>query len=270
MASYAAPNGSVGPHIDQYDVFLLQASGRRQWMINEQAVDKDNFEADLPLKIIKDFTAESEWILEAGDMLYLPANVAHYGIGLEDCMTFSIGFRAPSHADLLTSFVDDHISELNDNLRYKDPDLSTDLNPGEISANAIHKVQEILLSQFKDKSKVEDWFGRFVTDYLNNNDDLEENNLSSSEFLKEFNSSGFIRRIASVRANYLIDQKGELKLFVNGVNYNLKVDTEEIVKLFCNQHKHTYENFKILLDNNNSLAFLCELYNAGYVEFSNE
>lgn len=270
MASYAAPNGSVGPHLDQYDVFLLQASGRRQWMINEQAVDKDNFEADIPLKIIKDFTAESEWILEAGDMLYLPANVAHYGIGLEDCMTFSIGFRAPSHADLLTSFVDDHISELNDNLRYKDPELSTDLNPGEISANAIHKVQEILLSQFKDKSKVEDWFGRFVTDYLNNNDHLEENNLSSSEFLKEFNSSGFIHRIASVRANYLIDQKGELKLFINGVNYNLKVDTDEIVKLFCNQHKHTYKNLKTLLDNNNSLAFLCELYNAGYVEFSNE
>jgi 50S ribosomal protein L16 3-hydroxylase len=124
MASYAAPQGSVGPHVDQYDVFLLQASGRRKWMISEESVKENNFETDIPLKIIKNFKAESEWILEAGDMLYLPANVAHYGIAMEDCMTFSIGFRAPSHAELLSAYVDDHITELNENLRYQDPDLS--------------------------------------------------------------------------------------------------------------------------------------------------
>jgi len=270
MASYAAPDGSVGPHLDQYDVFLLQASGRRKWMISEQPIHKDNFEADIPLKIIKDFSPESEWILEAGDMLYLPANVAHYGIGLEDCMTFSIGFRAPSHADLLTSFVDDHISELTDNLRYKDPNLSSELNPGEISSAAINQVQEILLSQFKDKSIVADWFGRYITDYLNNNDELEDNNLSSSEFLDEFKASGCIRRVASIRANYFVAQNGQLNLYINGAKYDIKPNADDMARLFCNQHMHTYKNLIPMLENMESLELLCELYNAGYVEFSDE
>ena len=130
MASHAAPEGSVGPHIDQYDVFLLQAKGRRKWMISQEHINDDNFESDIPLKIIKDFNVESEWILEAGDMLYLPANVAHYGIGMDDCMTFSIGFRAPSHSELLSAYVDERITDLKDNLRYRDSELLPELNSG--------------------------------------------------------------------------------------------------------------------------------------------
>ena len=270
MASYAAQDGSVGPHTDNYDVFLLQASGRRKWMISEKAVTADNIEKDIPVKIIKNFKAESEWILEAGDMLYLPENVAHYGIGMDNCMTFSIGFRSPSHADLLTGYVDDHITELTDNLRFQDPQLTTDQKPGEISSAAIDKVQEILLSQFKDKSKVADWFGRYITDYLNDFEDHEENNLSSIEFLDTFKHRNFLRRVSSVRANYLINETGAITLFINGAEYNIKHDIDEIVKIFCNQHLYTYQDIKQILDNKNSLEFLSEIYNNGCLEFSDE
>ncbi len=99
MISYAATGGSVGPHIDQYDVFLLQAEGTRRWQIAQ------SFEPDLlegcPLNVLQQFTSEQEWVLEPGDMLYLPPNVAHLGIALEPGMTWSIGSRAPSGADLL-------------------------------------------------------------------------------------------------------------------------------------------------------------------------
>ncbi len=203
MASYAAPEGSVGPHIDQYDVFLLQASGRRKWMISETPIDENNFEKDIPLKIIKDFSAESEWILEAGDMLYLPANVAHYGIGMDNCITFSIGFRAPSHAELLTAYVDEHITELKDKLRYQDPELSSKQNSGEISAAAIKNIQEILQTQFNNKDKIADWFGRFITEYLNDDENQTSNNLNTDEFLAEFEKTDLLRRPASVRANYI-------------------------------------------------------------------
>ncbi len=271
MASYAAPKGSVGPHIDQYDVFLLQARGRRKWMISEEPVNKDNFEADIPLKIIKNFKAESEWVLEAGDMLYLPANVAHYGIGMEDCMTFSIGFRAPSHAELLSAYIDDHIADINDNLRYQDPDLSADQSCGEISSEAITRVQELLLSQFSNKSKVADWFGRFITEYLNDDENREEiNSLSTAEFLISFKNSGLLRRPATVRANYLINQDGALVLYINGIKQKIKTEINSIVMLFCNHHLYSYTDLKPYLVEDNSLEFICKLYNNGYLELENE
>lgn len=267
MASYAAPGGSVGPHIDQYDVFLLQASGQRKWMISEKPVLDDNYEADTPLKIIKDFEAESEWILDAGDMLYLPPNVAHYGIGMEDCITFSIGFRAPSHAELLTAYVDDQITNLKDNTRYRDPGLSTSLNSGEISADVIDTIQNILLSQFSDKSKIEDWFGRFITEYHVNDDNQIENSQTTNDFIAEFKANNFIRRPASVRANYLINQSGELSLYINGIKQNMTNSSEKLVKLFCNQHVLHYSDLKSNLAGQNAADFLCKLYNKGYLEF---
>ena len=270
MASYAAPDGSVGPHIDQYDVFLLQAKGRRKWMINETPVREDNFEENIPLKIIKEFKAETEWVLEAGDMLYLPANVAHYGIGMEDCMTFSIGFRAPSYAELLSSYVDEHITDLNDNLRYRDPKLLPEQNNGEVTSDVINKIQKLLISQFNDKSKIEDWFGRFITEYLNDDENMVENTLSTSEFLYALKETGLLRRPSTVRANYLVNQNNKISLYINGVKQMLKPDTDDIVKLFCNQHLNTYANLKSYLGNENTVDFLCNIYNKGYLEFPDE
>ena len=270
MASYAAPKGSVGPHIDQYDVFLLQATGKRKWMISQEPISEDNFEANLPLKIIKEFKAESEWVLEAGDMLYLPANVAHYGIGMEDCMTFSIGFRAPSYAELLSAYVDEHIVELDDDLRYQDPDLSSNLNNGEISSEAINKVQELLLSQFSDKNKVADWFGRFITEYLNDDNPQIKNTITPSEFLSHYEKSGTIRRPATVRANYHKNQDDELALYINGVKQKIIPETDKMVMLFCNQHLNIYNDLASQLTNKNVVEFLCKLYNKGYLEFSDE
>ena len=270
MASYAAPEGSVGPHIDQYDVFLLQAKGRRKWMISEEPVDENHFEPDIPLKIIKNFTKESEWILEAGDMLYLPANVAHYGIGMDDCMTFSIGFRAPSYAELLSAYVDEHINDLKDNLRYRDPDLLPDLNSGEISSETISKIQNILTSQFSDKSKIEDWFGRFITEYLNDDEHLVEKKLSTAEFLSEIQNQGVIRRPATVRANYLTHQDNTVSLFINGDKQELMSDVEAVARLLCNHHSNNYTDLKPHLNEKNSLEFLCRMYNQGYLEFPDE
>lgn len=107
MISFAVEGGSVSPHIDEYDVFLIQAQGKRRWQINQQAPDKQNFLPDLELRIMRDFQVEQEWVLEPGDMLYLPPNVPHYGVALDQCMTYSVGFRAPTQADMLEKLVDD-------------------------------------------------------------------------------------------------------------------------------------------------------------------
>lgn len=270
MASYAAPGGSVGPHLDQYDVFLLQASGRRKWMINSEQIKEDNFEIDCPLKIIKDFHTENEWVLEAGDMLYLPANVAHYGVGLEDCMTFSIGFRAPSHAELLTAYIDDHICELNETLRYQDPLLPSNSNCGEISSDAINNIQKILLSQFSDKEKIADWFGKFITEYLSDHESNSNKNISLEDFLVKFKENKILRRPATLRANYYINKQKNISLYINGIKEDTPDNTEKIIMLFCDNNILQYNDNDLLLSDINTAKTLFQFFTKGYLEFSDE
>ena len=103
MASYASPGGGVGPHFDSYDVFLLQGPGRRRWSVSRQS----HLELDpkAPLKILRNFRAEKEWLLDPGDMLYLPPGWAHDGVALEHGFTYSIGFRAPSQQETALEFL---------------------------------------------------------------------------------------------------------------------------------------------------------------------
>ena len=104
MISIAGPGGGVGPHQDSYDVFLIQMSGRRRWRIAQQ---KDNRLVDgLPVKILKNFRPEEDWVLEPGDMLYLPPNIAHDGIALDaGCQTWSVGFRVPTYSELINEIL---------------------------------------------------------------------------------------------------------------------------------------------------------------------
>ena len=101
-----ATGGSVGPHFDNYDVFLLQAEGQRRWKIGQMCDADSKLLAHADLRILADFEQTDEWVLEPGDMLYLPPRLAHYGIAEDDCMTYSVGFRAPSAAEVLTHFTD--------------------------------------------------------------------------------------------------------------------------------------------------------------------
>jgi 50S ribosomal protein L16 3-hydroxylase len=168
MVSYAAPDGSVGAHVDQYDVFLLQASGHRYWMIDDRADAPTGFRTDQELKLLERFEASHEWLLGPGDMLYLPPGVPHHGIaaGETDCLTFSVGLRAPSVAELAADFVEHLAEKIPDSTRYADPDLDPAREPGEIDRIALHRVRTLLASALTtDEATQADWFGRFITRY---------------------------------------------------------------------------------------------------------
>jgi 50S ribosomal protein L16 3-hydroxylase len=146
MISYATDAGGVGPHFDSYDVFLLQAHGQRRWKIGAQQ-DLTIMEG-MPLKILKDFKPQQEFVLEPGDMLYLPPHYAHDGVAVGECMTYSIGFRAPSYQELGESFLQFMAESIELPGRYADPDLTPQKHPAEISkamleqvANELHKIK---------------------------------------------------------------------------------------------------------------------------------
>lgn len=168
MVSFAATGGSVGAHVDQYDVFLLQAKGHRRWLIDAGEDPPLDFRDDVELKLLRQFDASHDWVLAPGDMLYLPPGVPHHGVAEDPCLTFSVGMRAPSAAELMGDYIDTLAAAADEGLRYGDPDLAPAEDPNEIDAEAMRRVVEALNAlRFRDPDRLGDWFGRFITQYRN-------------------------------------------------------------------------------------------------------
>lgn len=167
MISYAVDGGGVGAHVDQYDVFLLQGLGRRRWSIDARPDPPTAFRDDVELKLLQRFDPSHEWLLEPGDMLYLPPGVPHDGVAAGECMTFSIGMRAPAISELLFDFAA-HVAEaLPESSRYADPDLASARAPGEIDDDALRRARGALgtFAEALDEDAFADWFGGFITRY---------------------------------------------------------------------------------------------------------
>ena len=166
MISFAATGGSVGAHVDQYDVFLLQAKGHRRWQIDAGANPPLEFRNDVELKLLRQFTPTHDWVLAPGDLLYLPPGVPHHGVAEDPCLTFSLGMRAPSAAELLGDYCDSLAADAPDALRYADPDLQPAKDGYEIDDAAMHRVVEALRQlRMDDPDRFGDWFGGFITTY---------------------------------------------------------------------------------------------------------
>jgi 50S ribosomal protein L16 3-hydroxylase len=162
MVSYAVPGGSVGPHVDSYDVFLLQGHGRRRWQVSGQ---KDHaFVPGIDLKILERFVPEAEWVLEPGDMLYLPPGVAHHGVAESECLTWSIGFRAPTDAELVTGFLDFLRDRLAPAGQYRDPGESPARHPGEIPAGMLSHAASAMEAIRWSPALVREFTGRFLSE----------------------------------------------------------------------------------------------------------
>lgn len=162
MVSYAPPGGGVGPHFDSYDVFLLQGKGHRRWQISTQQ-DLTLIEG-APLRILQNFEPTQEWILEPGDMLYLPPLYAHNGIAMDECMTYSIGFRAPATQEIATQFLVYMQDKLALSGRYQDPQLELQAHPSQISNAMIGQMESMIENVRWNKGDVVDFLGCYLTE----------------------------------------------------------------------------------------------------------
>ena len=162
MVSYAVPGGGVGPHVDSYDVFLLQGRGRRRWRVSRQ---RDlSFVPGLDLKILRRFEPEREWTLEAGDMLYLPPGVAHDGVAQTDCLTWSIGFRAPTDRELVAGFLDFLHERLEPEGQYRDRGAAPARHPGAIPARLEEHVARAISRVRWSAADLREFAGRFLSE----------------------------------------------------------------------------------------------------------
>lgn len=164
MVSYAADQGTVGPHLDEYDVFLIQLAGKRRWQLDSQA-NIERLVPDISLKILEQFNAENDWVLAPGDMLYLPPNLAHYGVAQGDCMTYSVGFRAPDREALLSAWLDEFNEHPELNQRYGDAKRQVQASPSEVSQHDIQHLKALMKNMLNEDSRLfEAFLGRHLSE----------------------------------------------------------------------------------------------------------
>lgn len=163
MVSFAAPGGSVGPHLDSYDVFLLQGQGRRRWRYDTKKTRDARFRTGLELRILERFTPDADEVLGPGDMLYLPPGFAHHGIGVTPCLTYSIGFRAPNAGEMWTSLARIAASRPEGTRLLEDPPLEPAKNPGAIPPAMLARVRETVRGLDTTDDAIDRWFAAYAT-----------------------------------------------------------------------------------------------------------
>ncbi|KAB7770887.1 cupin domain-containing protein [Xanthomonas sp. LMG 12461] len=229
MVSFAARGGSVGAHVDHYDVFLLQAHGHRRWQIDASVAlgrpaPPTDFRDDVELKLLRQFDPTHDWVLGPGDMLYLPPLVPHHGVAEDACLTFSVGMRAPSSAELIADYLDTLIDGADEALRYHDEDLQAPADPYEIDAAAMGRVVEALNAlRMNDPDKLGAWFGRFITTYRAAGDILPPAGLPPAEEIAAALEQGLVlQRHPWARPAWRRASRGAM-LFCSGQEFALPV-----------------------------------------------
>ncbi len=177
MVSYAVDGGSVGPHYDNYDVFLLQGEGKRRWRLGQLCNSQSPLLPHDELRILRDFNCTQEYVLGPGDILYVPPGVAHWGVALGESTTFSVGFRAPRINDMVSRWADGLLEQLDPELFYSDAHIQPVTRAGEITPQDLERVRAQLLAALDQKID-NHWFGEIVTEpryeCVTDDDDLTE------------------------------------------------------------------------------------------------
>jgi 50S ribosomal protein L16 3-hydroxylase len=265
MISYATDGGGVGPHVDNYDVFLVQGLGQRRWRISDDPRSPKDFRADAELTLLRDFVPTHDWILESGDALYLPPGVAHDGVAVGSCMTFSVGMRAPSQAELLLDFAESLAESLGEDRRYSDPELRPANDSGEIDDAALARVRAAM-PQFAEigRSTLTRWFGCFITRYRAAHEAMPAARpLSATQVAEKLPRAHLLRNPWS---RFAWTRRGRLaQLFVAGQSYVCPI---VLARALCGSRDLDGAAIAPLCASPPTLETLAALINGGHLQIS--
>jgi 50S ribosomal protein L16 3-hydroxylase len=260
MVSLAAPHGSVGPHVDSYDVFLLQGRGRRRWGVAARLAE--DYRPGLDLRVLRGFRAEHEWVLGPGDMLYLPPGVAHHGVALEECLTYSIGFRAPSQYDLVAGFLQRIVGDVDRSRLYRDPDLAPAREPGEIPAAALSRLRRLVVAGARSTPAE---FVRFAGEHLTERR-LEHvaaraRRVDPSALGRALRAGAALVRRPGARVAFVRRGTG-MVLFADGRHWTLPPPLAPVAPLLTRRRRIAAPSLRPLLRRRGLVALLAELVSA--------
>ena len=226
--------------------------------------------ADHPdLKILADFQTSDEWVLEPGDMLYLPPRIAHDGVALDDCMTYSVGFRAPGAAEVLTHFTDFLAQFISDDERYSDADISPITDPHQIQADALLRLKNLMTEHLSDDRLLMTWFGQFMTEPRYPDQIVGPEHLSETEVINALQQGTVLIRNPCARLAWSEIDLGPV-LFASGHSRLLPGHLTELVRLLCAAEALHADNLEPWLEDSEAILLITELLKQGSLQVAAE
>jgi 50S ribosomal protein L16 3-hydroxylase len=267
MISFATDGGSVGPHYDQYDVFLLQAEGQREWRIGQMCSEQDEFLKETKLRLLAKFEETDRWVLEPGDMLYLPPRLAHYGISQGNGQTYSIGFRAPSQSELMHSLVDQIDASSNEDQRYGDPGLALQAHSGEINEAALQQVRDFMTQALADPVLLSDAIGKLMTEakYPQERDEDDQKNTDSylaSDLKYDLQAIDIQRELHSRFA--FNKNEASVSFYAGGKVFPINENSLELAQYLTQQRQYSGRQLQTYCEDRDNEKLLLSLWQDGH------
>ncbi|OAN18401.1 50S ribosomal protein L16 arginine hydroxylase [Photobacterium jeanii] len=263
MISYSTPGGGVGPHIDQYDVFITQGSGKRHWRVGPKREDYEEEFRHPALRQIKSFEPIIDDVLEPGDILYIPPGFPHDGYAIETSMSFSVGFRSPKKQELLSSFADHVIANEIGDVHYHNPDLPARQCSGAILDAERQGLENMLRSLLDHPQLMKDWMGEHLS---NNRHELDliaaEPQWENSEVREFLTQPEVLKRLNGLRAFYYPETP--TVAYIHGERFTLPSECEQVIPLLCDHEEVTGEMLGEMIEHPAVIDFLTQLINQGY------
>lgn len=267
MVSFATPGGGVGPHVDNYDVFLIQGSGKRSWQVGSNEALTEVV-ANQALLHVEEFDPIIDVELEPGDILYVPPGFPHKGVAIEPSMTFSIGYRTIAKSHLLSGLADYLIDNQIGKEMVVDPDRSATTTPGLIDKADVNNLTNSLKDMLSDESLLIDFYGQSLSTAKHDlaiDDELEP--FEASEIL-EILSQQPLQRLGGLRCLYFDDKSAANAIYINGEKYTLNEHLITPLRLLADTQTLTNEQLAPWIDSQEFVNLLTELTNLGYWYFS--
>lgn len=274
MVSYAVPGGSVGPHLDSYDVFLIQGMGERRWKYDTRATKDTALRSGLELRILERFTPDADEVLRPGDLLYLPPNFAHHGVAVTPCLTYSVGFRAPAFAELWKAFAAHAASASRTSgalgaRLLEDPPLAPAANPGAIPPQLLARAREAIRSMDQSDGAIDRFFASFAT-RLSPGHELTppKKPLPEREILERLARGDVLARSEEGRWAYLPRPRGALFLYVAGDEIEVDAKAAELARALCAARRFDGKALAALAKNASARALIASLVARGGLAFA--
>lgn len=262
MASFAPPGGSVGPHFDHYDVFLWQVEGTRTWHIGPEPSEGYTLLPDLDIKVVADPQFTETFLVSPGDLLYLPPGYLHHGVAETACITWSVGFRAPTASDLANGWTDEATQALTDAVPLRDPGFKRQSNPGEITLEARNRLRQSVAEALSNgDARFDRWLGKHLTDRAADLA-LNTDNDGPNQIAALASGQAGLERRADIRFAYQnID--GRYYLYAGGHEFELPQETAAAI---CQSWQWEGKPLADLLGLTGAAEVIAELLNAGFME----
>jgi 50S ribosomal protein L16 3-hydroxylase len=268
MVSYAAPGGSVGPHLDSYDVFLVQGRGERRWKYHTKPTKDVRLVPGLDLRILSRFRPEADEVLGPGDMLYLPPGFAHHGVAVSPCLTYSVGFRSPRAGEAWSSFARARAAEADGSWLLQDPPLQPADNPGSIPLSLVRRVRAMIRSMDTSDDAIDRWFASFATQ-LKPGHEMEPRTrpFDATAISLRLARGARVARSEEGRWAFLPRGRGALLLYVAGVEIAVPSAAAELARELCTARRHEGKTLRAMARTAPARALLVRLFGMGALSF---